>query len=92
MAEMTSSDAEQITCEIALERTLLRRGLTRRAQDANSCADCGRTPLAGEHVYKFSRGETVCELCRPLRRTEPASTAIQHGHPHGSTVRVLRAA
>jgi hypothetical protein len=92
MAEMTSSAAEQITCEIALERTLLRRGLTRRKQTATSCADCGRTPLAGERVYTFARGECVCELCRVLRRTEPVSVALQHGHQHGSTVRVLRAA
>ncbi len=49
-----------------LERILLRRGLGALTADRTSCADCGRTPLTGEHVHLYGgRSERiVCELCR----------------------------
>jgi hypothetical protein len=40
------------------------------------CADCGRTPLIGEHVHLYEPDEVVCELCRTLRYEEPISSAL----------------
>jgi hypothetical protein len=54
-----------------LERALLRKSVGALASETHRCADCGRTPLIGETAYRYARGETVCELCRPLRRAEP---------------------
>ncbi len=57
-----------------LERVLLMRGLGALEADRSRCADCGRTPLTGEHVHLYGgrRSEIVCELCRPLRRRASA--------------------
>lgn len=41
------------------------------AEEIARCADCGRTPLIGEHVYLYESAELVCELCRMLRPGEP---------------------
>jgi len=74
-----------------LELVLLRRGIGALQADRTSCADCGRTPLVGEHVhlYEGRRPRTVCELCSTRRREEPtASAAVRHTE-HGHTVRVL---
>jgi hypothetical protein len=82
-----------------LERHLFRRGLGVLEADRSRCADCGRTPLIGEHVHLYGarpprpgRGGTesqlVCELCRQLRHGPPlASELVLHGE-HGQTVRL----
>lgn len=75
-----------------LERELLRKGVGALRATARQCADCGRTPLVGEQVHTFARGETVCELCRPMRRTTPTESEIVRHSERGLTVRVLRAA
>jgi hypothetical protein len=75
-----------------LERQLLRRGVGALAADRDRCADCGRSPLVGERVHLYDRGELVCELCRPLRRTEPVSSELVRHSEFGHTVRVRRAA
>lgn len=75
-----------------LERELLRKGVVRLRDAARQCADCGRTPLTGEHVHIFPRGETVCELCRPLRRTSPVDTETVRHSERGLTVRVTKRA
>ena len=36
-----------------LERVLLRRGVGALEADRHRCADCGRTPLTGEHVHLY---------------------------------------
>ena len=55
-----------------LERHLLRRGVGALEADRYRCADCGRTPLIGEHVHLYAVAhQLVCELCRPLRREAP---------------------
>jgi hypothetical protein len=46
------------------------------AEEIARCADCGRTPLIGEHVYVYERAELVCELCRMLRPAEPLVGAL----------------
>ncbi len=55
-----------------LERALLRKSVDTLSEDRHQCADCGRTPLVGETLYRYPKDVTVCELCRPLRRGEPA--------------------
>jgi hypothetical protein len=76
-----------------LERVLLRRSLGALEADRHRCADCGRTPLTGEHVHLYRSPPAhadgiVCELCRPLRREGPAATEIVRHSEHGHTVRL----
>ena len=81
-----ASDIEQ------LERELFRRGLDVLEADRHGCADCGRTPLTGEHVhlYEGRRQRIVCELCRPLRREAPVATELVRHCEHGHAVRLTR--
>jgi hypothetical protein len=73
-----------------LERALLRKSVGVLEDARPMCADCGRTPLIGETVYRFPRETTVCELCRPMRRGEPqGSERVRHSEA-GLTVRVHR--
>jgi hypothetical protein len=73
-----------------LERHLLRRGLGALEADRDCCADCGRTPLTGEHVHLYdgAGGGLVCELCRTLRREAPVASEIVRHCEHGHTVRL----
>jgi hypothetical protein len=73
------------------ERVLLRRGLGVLEADRHTCADCGRTPLAGEqvHVYAGREQRVVCELCRPRRRDAPVASELVRHCEHGHAVRVL---
>lgn len=73
-----------------LERQLLRRSVDGMSGGRCACADCGRTPLIGERVYRYARGEHVCELCRVHRRADPQSSALVHHAEHGITVRRQR--
>jgi hypothetical protein len=73
-----------------LERALLRKSVGTLASETHRCADCGRTPLIGETAYRYERGETVCELCRPLRRTEPKSSEPVRNSEAGLAVRIHR--
>ncbi len=74
-----------------LELLLLRRGIGALEADRTSCADCGRTPLIGEHVYVYGsrRPRTVCELCSVRRGEEPRVSASVRHAAHGSSVRLL---
>jgi hypothetical protein len=73
-----------------LERFLLRRGVGALEADRSRCVDCGRTPLTGEqvHLYDGRRRGLVCELCRPLRREQPAASEIVRHCEHGHAVRL----
>jgi hypothetical protein len=79
-----------------LELILLRRGVGALEADRSRCADCGRTPLTGEHVHIYSspaarpaqRAGIVCELCRPRRREAPLASEIVRHAEHGQTVRL----
>ncbi len=75
-----------------LERQLLREGVAQLAVGRSACADCGRTPLIGEHVHRYEDGATVCELCRPRRRRPPEHSELVRHAEHGGTVRRRRAA
>jgi hypothetical protein len=80
----TATDVEQ------LERVLLRRGVGALEADRHRCADCGRTPLTGEHVHVYGESEEriVCALCRPARRDAPQATELVRHCEHGYTVRL----
>jgi hypothetical protein len=84
----SATDVEQ------LERVLLRRGVGARDAERDRCADCGRTPLTGEHVHLYGGGahSLVCELCRPARRETPAASEVVRHCEHGYKVRFTRAA
>jgi hypothetical protein len=83
-----------------LERFLLRRGVGALEADRHSCADCGRTPLTGEHVHLYGspthhatprathQQRIVCELCRPARRETPMASELVRHCEHGHTVRL----
>jgi hypothetical protein len=73
-----------------LERVLLRRGLGALEADRHRCADCGRTPLTGEHVHLYGAREdrVICALCRPARSEAPVATALVRHCEHGHAVRL----
>lgn len=71
-----------------LEFRLLRRGVGAVAEGRERCQDCGRTPLVGEHVHLYGGDRVVCELCKALRREEPASSRLVHGPAFGHAVRI----
>lgn len=73
-----------------LERALLRRSVGTLAGRRDTCSDCGRTPLIGELLYRYAGGATVCELCSPLRRGEPAESERVRHSEFGLAVRVHR--
>jgi hypothetical protein len=73
-----------------LERQLLRQSVGLLTEGRRGCADCGRSPLVGEHVHRFGRGEIVCDLCLPLRAGEPESSDLVRHAEHGHTVKVRR--
>ena len=73
----------------ALERMLLRRGVGNLAADRHCCTDCGRTPLVGERIHTYEpRNAVVCELCRPARHEQPASSEVVRHFEFGHTVRL----
>ncbi len=82
--------ADATNDEDQFERFLLRRGVGALEADRDRCADCGRTPLTGEHVHLYDghSGGIVCELCRMLRREPPAASEIVRHCEHGQTVRL----
>ncbi|HEY2632026.1 MAG TPA: hypothetical protein VGI26_06560 [Solirubrobacteraceae bacterium] len=83
MAASPNVDVEQF------ERYLLRRSVNSLIADRDRCVDCARTPLVGERVHLYERlSGIVCELCRPLRRGEPAATEIVRHSELGHTVRL----
>ncbi len=73
-----------------LERALLRKSVGTLSDGGDYCADCGRTPLVGETLYRYAAGSAVCELCRPLRREEPVARALVRHSEYGNAVRVRR--
>jgi hypothetical protein len=83
----------QSLSETDLELALLRKGVDALRTGRHTCADCGRTPLIGERMYRFHRHGAVCALCRPQRRTEPDEVELVRHSELGHTVRrVLRPA
>lgn len=75
-----------------LERALLRKSVGTLASASHRCADCGRTPLIGETLHRYNGAITVCELCRPLRRTAPDHSEPVRNSEAGLAVRIHRIA
>jgi hypothetical protein len=73
--------------ETDLETALMRKSVGSLAAGRSVCADCGRTPLVGERLFRFGAAVSVCELCTPLRRTEPDAVELVHHSERGITVR-----
>ena len=73
------------------ESHLLRKGVGALEAERACCKDCGRTPLIGEHVFRFG-ADVVCELCRQLRRGTPSDEQPVRHCEHGHAVRVRAAA
>jgi hypothetical protein len=42
---------------------LLRRSLGSAGSARDACAQCRRTPLAGERLHELDSGRLLCELC-----------------------------
>jgi hypothetical protein len=72
-----------------LEFALLRGGIDERDAELERCEDCGRTPLIGEHVYRYALGEVLCELCRGRELAPHISIELVHGPEFGHTIRVI---
>jgi hypothetical protein len=72
-----------------LERALLRKSVDAASAELPRCADCGRTPLIGETLYRYAEA-AVCELCRPLRREAPEGSELVRNSECGDAVRVHR--
>jgi hypothetical protein len=70
-----------------LELALLRKSVGVLMAGRHACADCGRTPLVGERMYRFGRSSAVCALCTPLRATEPDAVELVRHFERGHTVR-----
>lgn len=73
--------------ESDLELALLRKSVGALAAGRDACADCGRTPLVGERLYRFAGQGSLCALCRPLRRAEPDAVDLVRHSERGQTVR-----
>ena len=73
-----------------LERALLRKSVGALSDDRDDCADCRRTPLVGETLYRYASGAAVCELCRPRHRAAPDSSALVRSPGHEHVVRTAR--
>ena len=71
-----------------LERQLLRRGLGELSAGRRACADCGRTPLVGEHCHRYARGVVVCDLCRPQHADAPQASEVVRHPERGHAVRL----
>jgi hypothetical protein len=73
--------------ESDLETALLRKSVGSLAAGRHICADCGRTPLVGERMFRYARHGSVCALCRPLRSSEPTAVEIVRHPERGHAVR-----
>lgn len=72
----------------ALERALLRRGMSERTATRAVCAFCHRTPLVGERVYLAESGMMLCQLCLPQERELPVRCSTIHGPEFGHTFKI----
>jgi hypothetical protein len=70
-----------------LERWLLQRGVGALVAGRSRCGHCHRTPLVGEHVHLYDRGQLLCDLCRDTRKQAPVATRLVRSAEHGLAVR-----
>jgi hypothetical protein len=84
-------EADETMPAITLDKALLRRSVDEHESQRHRCVHCHRTPLTGEVVHIYPAGDDerlVCELCRPLRRQEPARSELMHAPEHERSVRL----
>jgi hypothetical protein len=74
--------------ETDLEAALLRKSVGSLTATRSLCEDCGRTPLVGEHLYRYGRS-SVCALCTRRRRTEPDAVELVRHFERGQTVKIV---
>jgi hypothetical protein len=70
-----------------LERELLRKSVGALEADRARCHDCGRTPLVGERIHRFSDGALACDLCRSRHSGHPERSEVVHHSERGQTVK-----
>jgi hypothetical protein len=79
-----------------LSRRLLHKGVDRLAAERDTCSECHRTPLVGEHVARYANGTLACALCVGGKRGEIERVELVHhsewGHAVKPLARVPRAA
>ena len=70
-----------------LAAMLVRSSIRTLAQTDSSCADCRRTPLAGERVHELDGGRNLCDLCF-ARLPEERRLAVRTERVHASERRL----
>ena len=66
---------------------LMRRSIDALPGSATRCADCRRTPLAGERLLELDSGRTLCELCF-ARLPDDRRLAVRSERVHASETRL----
>ena len=65
----------------------MRRSMGALRPSRDSCAECRRTPLAGERLHELDSGRVLCELCfRAL--PEERRLAVRSERVHASERRI----
>jgi hypothetical protein len=72
-----------------LNRFLLHRGVDRLAEERDSCTECHRTPLVGEHVARYANGTLTCALCTSTKRRDIERVELVHHSEWGHAVKPL---
>ena len=70
-----------------LAAMLVRSSIGTLAQADSSCADCRRTPLAGERMHELYGGRVLCDLCF-ARLPEDRRFAVRTERVHASERRL----
>jgi hypothetical protein len=70
-----------------LAAMLVRSSIGTLAQADASCADCRRTPLAGERMHELDGGRVLCDLCF-ARLPEDRRRAVRTERVHASERRL----
>ena len=70
-----------------LAAMLVRSSIGTLAQADASCAECRRTPLAGERMHELDGGRVLCDLCF-ARLPEDRRRAVRTERVHASERRL----
>jgi hypothetical protein len=83
---ISAGEFEQISMP-DLAAMLVRSSIGTLAQADASCADCRRTPLAGERMHELDGGRVLCDLCF-ARLPEDRRRAVRTERVHASERRL----
>jgi hypothetical protein len=70
-----------------LAAMLVRSSIGTLPSTSASCADCRRTPLAGERMHELDGGRTLCDLCF-ARLPDERRLAVRTERVHASERRL----